>query len=84
MESAADVRMLARLADIHEFHELKKHFDVDREEAVQALSRKTFANPEGHDRLEWEKLRAYYAGVDAVLALPVKARRTVSNREESR
>lgn len=77
----ADVRTLARLADLHEFAELKQHFDELREEEVQRLARKTFALPEQHDRLEWERLKARWAGIDAVLSLPVKERD--KQREES-
>lgn len=79
----ANLPMLARLGDIAEFHELKKHFDAKAEEDVQALARKTFKNPEGHDRLEWEILRAYYAGVDAVLRLPQTAKQKTAERKES-
>ena len=67
--------MIARLADLREFTELKSEFDERREEQVQKLARKTFALPEEHDRLEWERLKAFYEGVDAVLGEPVKARR---------
>ena len=77
----ADVRLLARLADLHEFAELKKYFDEQREEEIQRLARKTFASPEHHDQLEWERKKAFYAGVDAVLSLPVKERE--SQRKES-
>lgn len=73
--------MVVRLADLHEFAELKKHFDEQCEEEIQALARKTFALPEHHDRLEWERKKAFYAGVDAVLSLPVKERE--SQRKES-
>lgn len=77
----ADPRTLARLADLHEFAELKQHFDELRERDIEKLARQTFALPEMHDRLEWERKKAYYAGVDAVLALPVKAREAI--RKES-
>jgi hypothetical protein len=77
----ADLRTIARLADLHEFEELKQHFDAEREEAVQRLARKTFALPEEHDTLEWEKLKAFYAGAAAVLSLPAKERE--SQRKES-
>ena len=70
----ANFPMLARLNDIAEFRELKKYFDAKAEEDVQALARKTFKNPETHDALEWERLRAYYAGVDAVLGMPKTAK----------
>lgn len=77
----ADVRLVARLADLHEFAELKKHFDEQCEAEIQALARKTFAQPANHDTLEWERKKAFYAGVDAVLSLPVKERE--SQRKES-
>jgi hypothetical protein len=77
----ADLRMVARLADLREFEELKQHFDADREEAVQRPARKTFASPEHHDEKKWIELKAYYAGVDAVLGLPEKQRDT--QRKES-
>lgn len=77
----ADVRIIARLADLHEFAELATYFDEQREEDIKSLARKTFALPEQHDRLEWEKKKAFYAGVDAVLKLPAKQRE--SQRKES-
>lgn len=79
----ANLPMLARLNDIAEFHELKKYFDAKAEEDVQALARKSFKNPEGHDVLEWERLRSFYAGVDAVLGLPKIAKQRTSDRKES-
>lgn len=78
----ADGRMIARLADLREFAQLKQAFDERCEAEVQALARKTFKLPEAHDRLEWEKLRAFYAGVDAVLALPVKEREALTQQPE--
>jgi len=77
----ADVRLTARLADLPEFAELKQHFDERREEDIQALARKTFSQPHEHDVLEWERKKAFYAGVDAVLSLPVRERE--SQRKES-
>lgn len=76
-----DLRMIARLADLREFAELKEYFREQREADVEALARKTFALPEEHDRLEWERLKARYAGIDAALALPEKARE--AQRKES-
>lgn len=70
----ADLRMVARLADLREFDELKQHFDQQREDDIQSLARKTFALPAEHDQLEWERKKAFYAGVDAVLSLPVRTR----------
>jgi hypothetical protein len=64
--------MIARLAALPEFAALKDYFDERREVDVQKLARQTFASPENHDRVEWERLRAFYAGVDAVLSLPIK------------
>ena len=77
----ADLKTVARLADLHEWAELKKHFAEALEEDIQRLARKTFAQPEHHDRLEWEKKKAFYAGVDAVLSLPEKERE--AQRKES-
>jgi hypothetical protein len=77
----ADLKTVARLADLHEWAELKKHFDEEREEDIQRLARKTFAQPEHHDRIEWERKKAFYAGVDAVLSLPSKVRE--EQRKES-
>lgn len=76
-----DPRTVARLADIHEFAELKRYFDEQCEADVQTLARKTFAQPSEHDQLEWERKKAFYAGVDAVFALPVKQREIL--RKES-
>lgn len=73
--------MIARLADLREFAELKLEFDERREAEIQSLARKTFALPSEHDVLEWERKKAFYAGVDAVLALPVKERD--NSRKES-
>ena len=66
--------MIARLAELREFDELAQHFNALREEEVQRLARKTFANPEGHDRIEWECLRARWDAIDSLLALPAKER----------
>jgi len=74
---AVNPRTLARLADLHEFAELKAYFDEQREAEIEALARKTFAQPAEHDQLEWERKKAFYAGVDAVLALPVKQRESL-------
>lgn len=76
-----DPRTIARLADLHEFAELKLYFDEQREVDIQTLARKTFSQPEEHDQIEWERKKAFYAGVDAVLALPVKQRDSL--RKES-
>lgn len=81
MELTHAHRTIARLAELHEFAALREHFEEQRERDIEALARKTFALPEHHDRLEWERKKAYYAGVDAVLALPVKAREAI--RKES-
>jgi hypothetical protein len=70
----ADVQMIARLADLREFAELKQHFDEEREEDIERLARKTFAQPAHHDALEWERKKAFYHGVDAVLSMPVRER----------
>lgn len=72
--------MIARLADLREFSELRQHFDDLREEEVQRLARKTFASPELHERVEWERLKARWAGVDAVLDFPVKLRKELNER----
>lgn len=77
----ADTRTIARLADLHEFEVLRQHFEEEQEEAVQRLARKTFAVPEEWDEKDWLRLKAYYAGVDAVLSLPAKERE--SQRKES-
>lgn len=79
--SVANERSIARLADLHEFAELKMYFDEQREAEIQALARKTFAKPSEHDSLEWEKKKAFYAGVDAVLSLPATKRE--AQRKES-
>jgi uncharacterized protein YciW len=74
--------MIARLADLREFGELKAHFDERRERDVSSLGRKMFANPEEHERLEAERLKAFYAGVAAVLDEPLKARRATHDRKD--
>lgn len=66
--------MIARLADIREFAELTQHLNELREEEVQRIARKTFALPEQHDRVEWERLKARWGGIDEMLALPAKER----------
>lgn len=78
---SVDPRTIARLADLHEFAELKSYFDEQREDDIQALARKTFAQPSEHERLEWERKKAFYDGVNAVFALPVKQRDSL--RKES-
>lgn len=75
----ADGRMIATLADLPGLRELKMAFDERCEKDVQALARKTFANPEEHDADEWKRLKAFYAGVDAVLALPTQERAKLPN-----
>lgn len=72
--------MIARLADLREFSELRQHFDAIREDEVKTLAIKTFKSPEHHDRIEWERLKARWAGVDAVLDLPVKLRKELNER----
>ncbi len=81
MPRVADPKTIARLADLHEWAELTAYFEEQREDEIQRLARKTFAQPEHHDSLEWERKKAFYAGVDAVLSLPVKERE--SQRKES-
>ena len=71
----SDLRMIARLADLREFAELKAHFDERQERDVARLGEKFFANPEVYDRLDAERLKAFYAGVRAVLGEPLKALR---------
>jgi len=78
----ADIRMIARLADLPEFRELEKHIKEREEEDVQKLARKTYKLPEHHDTLEWEKLKARYAGAYDVVGLPAIARELLK-REES-
>lgn len=78
----ADIRMIARLADLPEFRELEKHIKEREEEDVKTLARKTYKLPEKHETLEWEKLKARYAGAFDVLELPAAAREQL-NREES-
>jgi hypothetical protein len=73
--------MIAHLADLREFAELRAHFDEVQQSTIEKLARQTFALPEEHDRLEWERKKAFFAGVDAVLVLPMKERE--SQRKES-
>lgn len=73
--------MIARLADLREFDELCQHFKAQREEEVQRLARKTFALPEAHGSVEWERLKARWDGIDEALAFPAKQRE--KNRKES-
>lgn len=77
----SDPRMIARLADLREFAELKTHFEERREAEAIRFGKASMANPEAHDQLEAHKLKAFYAGVDAVLGLPLKARRGTTNQE---
>ena len=71
----ADLRMIARLADLREFAELRAHFDERQEREVARLGEKFFYSPETYSRLDAERLKAFYAGVRAVLGEPLKARR---------
>lgn len=73
--------MIARLAELREFDELKQYADERRESEVQALARKTFSSPENHDTVEWERLKAFWAGVDMILGAPRKM--TVSESKET-
>ena len=70
----ASLEMIARLADLREWDEFVQHFHALREEEVQRLARKTFAMPEHHERVEWERLKARWDGIEEVLAFPVKQR----------
>lgn len=60
--------LIARLANMHEFGELRDLLEAEREEAIAKLGRQVFANPETHDRLEAERLRAFHRGVEHVFA----------------
>lgn len=66
--------MIARLADLREMEELRQHFFEQREEEVQRLARKTFAFPEDHDRIAWERLKARWDGIEEALNFPAKQR----------
>lgn len=72
--------MIARLADLREFEELRQHFFDMREEEVKRLARKTFANPDEHDRSEWVALKARWAGIEEALDLPIKKRKELNER----
>jgi uncharacterized protein YciW len=71
----ANSKMIARLADLREFAELKTHFEERQEADVARLGQKYFASPQDWDREEAIRLKAFYAGAAAVLALPLQARR---------
>jgi len=73
--------MIARLADLREFAELKSHFDERRDHDIARLGQKYFANPDDWDRAEAIRLKAFYAGVEAVLGEPLKARRSTIRTE---
>lgn len=68
-----DPRTIARLAEMHEFKELRRHFDELFKKETDRLAQKSLKNPEEFDRLEWERLRARFAGVNQVLQLPSEA-----------
>lgn len=70
--------MIARLADLREFAELEAHVRECEERDVQTLARKTYKLPEAHDRLEWEKLKARYAGMYDLIGLPAAARKQLT------
>lgn len=76
-----DARIVARLADSPEFAALKEHFAGRAVEEARELGLKNFALPESHDRLEWERLRAFHRGVAAVFEEPIKARREIKKQE---
>ena len=69
----ADQRMLARLASLPEFLELERHFEEEKEREINKLGRQLFARPEEHDRIEAERLKAKYAGIDSVFRAARKA-----------
>jgi hypothetical protein len=73
--------MIARLADLREFAELKTHFEERQQQDVARLGQRYFSAPEEWDRDEATRLKAFYAGVDAVLGLPLKARRDTIRQE---
>lgn len=75
--------MIARLADLPEFRELQAYIAEREEKDVETLARKTYALPESHDALEWEKLKARYAGARETLDVPRIARQKLSNGKES-
>jgi len=70
----ASLEMIARLADLREYEELVQYWQSLCEEEVQRLARKTFAMPEHHERLEWERLKARWDGIEEALGFPIKQR----------
>lgn len=78
----ADAHLIARLANMREFAELATAYDEKRAQAIAKLGRQVFANPETHDRLEAERLRAFYRGVEDVFATVARAAKEERDRQE--
>lgn len=79
----ADPQKIARLADFAEFEELKKHFEQRRIDEAHKLGRQMVADPGTHGETEARHLKSFYAGVDAVLALPIKTRATLKKEHSA-
>ena len=80
----ADQRMIAQLADLPTFEQLRVEFEERRTVAIEKLGMKCFLVPDSHEQVEWERLKAYYQGVADALALPAKLRdQLMSERKES-
>lgn len=65
--------MLARLASLPEFLELERHFEEAKERDIQKLGIRVFTDPEMHDRIEAERLKAKYGGIESVFKVARKA-----------
>ena len=69
-----EAEIVARLAESPEFAALKEHFEKRRTDEAHKLGRQMVADPSTHGETEAQYLKSFYAGVDAVFALPIKAR----------
>lgn len=79
--ASPEERQIARLAGNPDFEALKQFLAREEDEAVQALARKSFALPEEHDTVEWQKLRAYWDGARSVIKTAEAAHRAVQKAE---
>lgn len=79
----SDPHIIARLADSPEFAALKEHFAQRKVDESHKLGRQMVADPSTHGETEAQHLKSFYAGVDAVLALPIKTRANLKKEQSA-
>ncbi len=77
-------RQIARLADSFDFAALRQMMAEGEQLAISKLAQKTYALPEKHDRIEWERLQAYWDGVEYVFQVVERAQAAVRKDVQQR